>query len=287
MWLIAYTSFNVKWRSLCLGNNENGQIGDGSDSECQSIPIKLNDFVNEKFKAVSCGAVRSLLLSVDGRVFVCGRFQSQRSREKIFETEAKLTHIEMGNTIIEKIGCGLYKTLLLSIDGDIYECGFYRGVDRFTKINISDKFSQIATFFNEITCATLSKNGFYYVWGECGRDILIELKVTNFKSFNDILIKYCQITYKLIEGTIFEFKDDFFRKDYFEQIFDEKEKLGEGSYGQVFKAKFKSNSKQFYAIKKISFEANKEKDHLKELEIYSLTSKFNNKNIVKFFLFLN
>ncbi len=86
-----------------------------------------------------------------------------------------------------------------------------------------------------------------------------------------------------------EFEDSFIAGNFYEGRYEENEKLGEGSYGEVFKVNNKYPISQvtnyFYAIKKIKFKNEKVEEILKEFEIYSLISKISHKNIMTYVKF--
>jgi alpha-tubulin suppressor-like RCC1 family protein len=54
------------------GANKYGQIGIGSDRDCEPTPKKMKYSKNEKFKAISCGCYHSMALTKEGQVFACG-----------------------------------------------------------------------------------------------------------------------------------------------------------------------------------------------------------------------
>jgi serine/threonine protein kinase len=82
---------------------------------------------------------------------------------------------------------------------------------------------------------------------------------------------------------IIEFEDSFIRKNQFETLYSIEEKLGEGSFGEVFKVKYiDSYDDKYNAIKKIKFKNENEREILKELEIYAKIMNIEHKNIVKY-----
>jgi hypothetical protein len=114
------------------------------------------------------------------------------------------------NVFIKKISCGSYHSLLLSSDGYIYAFG--RNSDGVLgnqkkknelsphRIKIETKFVDISshcTYFSGISMGS-SQNGIYYIWGECGEEIILTPKPTNLESFVDIYAKYLKITHKAI-----------------------------------------------------------------------------------------
>ncbi len=101
------------------GANKYGQIGIGSDRDCQPKPKKMKYSTNEKFKAISYGCYHSMALTEDGRVFACGYNEYGQLGDRTFEKSNQLKHIEMYEILIKKISCGATVSLLLSTDGDI------------------------------------------------------------------------------------------------------------------------------------------------------------------------
>jgi alpha-tubulin suppressor-like RCC1 family protein len=262
----------------------------GEENEWQSIPIKMNELIDEKFKAISCGALHSLALTESGRVFGCGTNSFGQSCYSCLEGFEQLTHIDMNGVIVGKISCGLRHSLLLSNEGNIYALGNHYSTkleEKFSeplKLNHSIKIDKIATHWSQQFSAALSETGSAYVWGEFNPNgqNKVDLKETLHNSFTEIFIKYLQITYQPIEGFIIEFDDRFIRNKHYERYYREIEKLGAGSYGVVFKVIPIELKTTFYAIKKIELKNANEKEILKELEIYGLISKIHHKNIVRF-----
>jgi hypothetical protein len=274
------------------GFNGCGQTPDRNIAICHPIPYKMNELISAKFKAISCGALHSLALTEDGRVFGCG-FNIFGPLVQNLSNCCQLKPIETDNILIEKISCGQRNSLLLSNEGHIYGFGEFYDVIidlDFSKplLNCSEKFCEIASKWNKKYFAALSTNGLFYVFYEydLNGQKIFQLKDTNYKSFDEIFIKYSQITYRPIEGMIIEFEDSFFRNKFYEKRYEELEKLGEGSYGKVFKVYDKIIGEDFtLAIKKINFKNENENEILKELEIYALISKIKHKNIVNYYEF--
>jgi RCC1 and BTB domain-containing protein len=269
------------------GDNESGQIGNGNDSQSQLIPFKINYSMNEKFKAISCGAFHSMALTESGRVFSWGDNEFGQLGHGSFSDSNQPKLIEI-NVYFQKI-CGCFSfSILLSTDGEIYYCGGHNGEEpssfnpRLIKKNHSRNFCDIATAFDRNFFAALSEDGFYYIWGKSGLNAEIITKMTEipYKCFNEIFSIYCQIAYKSVEGGIIEFEDGFIRNKHWELDFNLKEKLGEGSFGEVFKVNHKNNEDKIYAIKRIKIK--NEKDILKEFQIFSLISTMKYKNVVRY-----
>jgi alpha-tubulin suppressor-like RCC1 family protein len=284
------------------GCNIFGQTGNSSYITPQLIPFKMNSLMSEKFKAISCGACHSMALTVDGRVFGCGQNKFGQLGDRSAGNSNKLKLINMNGVIVEKISCGLSQTFMLSTDGDIYSFGqlnnqLDENKNEFYKLNNSIKFRDIASHYTQNFLAALSISGLCYVWGECkhNKKLIFTLQETQYKSLKEIFLINFQITDNAIEGTISEFEDSFFRTNYYENTYVEIEKLGEGSYGEVFKVDnkllpSKVNNKniedfKFIAVKKIKFKNENEKEILKELEIYCLVSNIIGKNILRYYEF--
>jgi hypothetical protein len=188
------------------GENDCGQIGieRRDQNECQSIPIKVNGFNDEKVVMISCGYWHSMALTESGRVFSWGFNQCKQlghNNNKIIIN--KPTIVSLNNEIsIKKISCGQSHSLLLSSDGYIYWFGS-NGIEKQMTPNKlttnTNKFIDIASHHFYYISIALSVNGFYYVWGKCGKEEIKEPKETDFKSFDDIFAEYFQITYKTLD----------------------------------------------------------------------------------------
>jgi hypothetical protein len=271
------------------GWNRYGQCGNGSDCKYQLIPFKMNDLIDVKFKAISCGTYHSMAVTTDGRVFACGDNRFEQLGDGSDENVNRLKYIDINDVIIEKISCGLTHSILLSNNGEIYICGEYmekKAKDnkyKIEKLNHLNKFIEIAMNTTRNIFAALSESGIYYVWGDISdkNNFEYETKETSFKSFNEIFIKYFDITYKPLEGMIVAFRDSYLYLNYNRHNQYKEIKLGEGSYGEVFKVMNKT-SNDLIAIKRIKITKEDEKNIMKELEINNLIERIKHKNIVEY-----
>ncbi len=158
------------------------------------------------------------------------------------------------------------------------------------KIENSNKFRDIAANYRENLFAALSIDGSYYwcnfygKWFEMDDKLIVSLNESPYNSFNEIFIKHLQITYQIVEGMVIEFEDSFFRNRNYDNIYQVKKKLGEGSYGEVFKVNLVRDLKDT-ALKKLKFKKENEAELLKELEIFLLISKIDHKNIKHYYDF--
>ncbi len=194
------------------GRNSEGQIGNGCNSN-QLIPIKVKGFNNERVKMISCGWKHSMALTECGHVYSWGSNYSKQLGigNTVLSNEPKFVAVideNKCNVFIEKISCGFGHSLLLSSDGNIYafgsnefgELGNQKEKNELSphRIKIETKFIDISSRWNKEISIALSQNGIYYIWGQCGEEIIRTPKPTNFKSFVEIYAEYFKITHKAI-----------------------------------------------------------------------------------------
>jgi hypothetical protein len=129
-----------------------------------------------------------------------------------------------------------------------------------------NKFKDIASLYT--TSAAISKENKTYVWGKCFDDIVRIPKETSFESMDQIFLHYLNMTLKPYPESCL-FKDSFVRNRLYDENFDEIGELGRGSFGAVYKSRFKI-SMDLFAVKKIVFQINKENQILEESQISSL-----------------
>ena len=253
------------------GCNDWGQIGIGSDDECVSVPTLLNAFNGEKVKAISCGFNHSLALTESGRVFSWGsnEYKQLGVSYNSLKKSNKPILIEMNEIIIEKISCGRNHNLLLSREGDIYVFGDNSDGQLGTgdrekivypqKLNHSEKFTDISSHSHENISIFVSDKNVFYIWGN---EVITEPKETKFKSFDEIFEYYLKINYKPIQNRIISFDYHFVINGKYQKEFNtEKQVLGEGSYGKVFKVKkLNTNEDKFFALKEIKFKESMKKN---------------------------
>jgi alpha-tubulin suppressor-like RCC1 family protein len=217
------------WHTLALtsngkvyawDNNQFGHIGNECDDECQLTPLKIEELDEELIVAISCGVYHSLALTETGRVYNWSdnEFKKLGFANIIASNVSKLIKTKDSNElklIIEGINCDLNYNLLLSSNGDIYVFGCNDGQmgndileKQFipTKILSKNKFIDIATSKEYNISVAQPSDGIYYIWGFCGEEIITKLKPTQFNSFNEIFVNYCNITYKLV-STVYTLTD--------------------------------------------------------------------------------
>jgi hypothetical protein len=109
--------------------------------------------------------------------------------------------------------------------------------------------------------------------------VQIKPEETSFKSFDEFFEDNFYVNYKPI-NRIINFPDFFIKNGKFRNL-KEAEKLGEGSYGEVFKVKNKDH--ELFAVKKIKFTNDIECDLLKALKIFYTIKKLKNDLVVRYF----
>jgi serine/threonine protein kinase len=210
---------------------------------------------------ISCGYKHSLALTESGRVFSWGDNSVGQLGVEV-EHSSEPIIIELNGMKIKKISCGDWHSLLLSCDGDIYAfgrnyCGEVgngtRDEQRFPiKLELNNKFIDIASRPFYSISMSQSIDGIYYVWGLFQLKPVLSPQSTKYESFEDILrANNSADNIKTFEKLI-EFNDWFVRNDFYSTNFEEIKKLGYGSFGSVFKVKrWGEESRVYSAIKRI------------------------------------
>jgi tRNA A-37 threonylcarbamoyl transferase component Bud32 len=270
------------------GSNYWGQIGCGDNFD-KSIPTKVKALNDIKIKMISCGYNHSMALTKDGSVYSWG--SNGYSQLGISNTKDSNTpkQIQMKDIIIDKITCGVYHSLLLTNNGVMYAFGsnFFgqigngmKGyIETPIKLNHEKKFSDIASQWNAQISIAQSLDNKYYIWGVCKEQNILIPTETKLKSFNEILVHYSGCCFEISEKFI-EFNDLFFNNGYYEREFDEIEKIGEGSYGTVFKVNFKGETNK-WAIKKLSLKKEFKTDILREMNRFSVVRRLVSQYVVE------
>jgi alpha-tubulin suppressor-like RCC1 family protein len=226
-------------------------------------------FENEKIVMISCGFEHSLALTESGRVFGWGHnFYGQLGVNVMHSSEPII--IELNDLEIKKISCDLGHSLLLSCDGDIYAFGWNRWGEigngtqeeqRFPiKLELNNKFIDIASHYYYQISMSQSIDGIYYVWGKFEDKGVLSPQSTKYESFEDILSSNNFINNVKTFEKLIEFKDSFVKNGFYSKKFEQIKELGFGSFGSVFKVKSKYST--YYAIKRIEFTSIEGKDKI-------------------------
>jgi tRNA A-37 threonylcarbamoyl transferase component Bud32/ATP-dependent protease HslVU (ClpYQ) peptidase subunit len=270
------------------GSNYWGQIGCGDNFD-KSIPIKVKNFNEIKINMISCGGNHSIALTENGCIYSWGN--NEDGQLGIGNTKNSNTpkQIEMKDIVIDKITCGAYHSLLLTNMGVIYAFGhnffgqigngMQEHIETPIKLNHDKRFIDIASHWRANLSIAQSLDNKYYIWGDCKEQKILIPTETKLKSFNEILVHYSGYCLEMIEKFI-EFNDLFFNNGYYERQFDEIEKIGEGSYGTVFKVNFKGRTNN-WAIKKLSLKKEFKTDILREMNRFSVTHRLVSQYVVQ------
>ena len=133
------------------GNNDNGQLGLGQDSDCADVPTRLNlprsnnaDPVVE----IACGGSHSLALTTSGQIYswgnneygqVCPRKLALEQHKIIWTPTDPLDEAGLGRSRIESIACGTAaSSLALRRDGQVWAWG-QNHMNGFPQILVSPK----------------------------------------------------------------------------------------------------------------------------------------------------
>jgi hypothetical protein len=263
------------------------------DFELKSF--KNYSFENEKIVMISCGEEHSLALTESGRVFGWGdNIVGQLGVDVKWHSSEPII-IELNDLKIQKISCGLNHSLLLSCDGDIYAFGwnYYGEVGNGTykkqrfpiKLELNNKFIDIASHpYYEISMSQ-SVDGIYYVWGEFEGEKVLSPQSTKYQSFEQTLRADDMIDNMKTFDKLIEFEDSFVKNGFYSKHFQEIKLLGSGSFGSVFKAERREDSDydrrgiKYSAIKRIEFSSDVGKDEIiREYLNYKIITRNYSKN---------
>jgi hypothetical protein len=263
--------------------------------------FKNYSFENEKIVMISCGWRHSLALTESGRVFGWGSNGNGQLGVDIKDSNEPII-IELNDLKIKKISCGQSHSLLLSCDEDIYAFGrnwngeVGNGTKNISqmfpiKLEINNKFIDIASHYYYRISMSQSIDGKYYVWGEFKDKNVLIPESTEYKSFEDILISNDFINNIKTFEKLIEFKDSFVRNGFYSKNFQEIDELGFGSFGIVFKVKLRDKyisrmfrKSEYSAIKRIDFTSVDKNEITEYLNYLIITRNYSeNEYLVKYF----
>jgi tRNA A-37 threonylcarbamoyl transferase component Bud32 len=268
------------------GLNSYGQIGCYNN---KLIPTRVEGLDGEKITMISCGFCHSMALTEGGKVFGWGDNRCGQSGAVGIDFFATPKRIKLNNISIVKISCGRLHSLILSSDGDIYitvkiSCdknanNLEDNQNSFAKLEHENKFKDIASHWNEDITMGLSTDNIYYFWDKRSENETLIPTETKFKSFNRLFTHHCEYYFESSKDFI-KFHDLIFRDGYYKNHFEEKDELGSGSYGTVFKAVHNIDE---YAVKKIRFDKYKRDEILREQQSFFVVHRLKRQLIVHHF----
>jgi hypothetical protein len=251
--------------------------------------FKNCSFENDKIVMISCGKEHSLALTESGGVFGWGHnYWGQLGVNVRHSNEPVI--IIWNSLKIKKISCGRDHSLLLSRDGDIYAFGWngWGEVGNGTKIpqkfpiklELNNKFIDIASHPDYSISMSQSIDGIYYVWGYFEGKRVLSPQSTKYESFEDILISDNFIHNIKTFDKLIEFKDSFVKNGFYLKNFKEIKKLGSGAFGNVFKVKRREDSdfhrrigREYSAIKRIEFTSVNKNEIIREYLNYKIITR--------------
>jgi hypothetical protein len=252
------------------GSNVEGQLGN-NEGKYKIEPILVND---KEVVMISCGSRHSMALNSSGHVFSWGWNECGQlgTGDTINSNKPKPISISV-KILFQKISCGAEHSLLLSCEGDVYVFGRNNSGELGNllipmKIETSNKFMDIISHHYFNISYALSVKGRHYIWGNSNdlEEVNKELKETNFEIFNEIFKKISNITVTTIDSEVYD-SNPKWKNGRYDEEFDERElKSDEGSFGVVFKAMNRKDSK-IYAIKKIAISYGQSEKVFRELQV--------------------
>jgi hypothetical protein len=248
---------------------------------------------NNKLRTL-CGSWYSLALTESGYLFGSDRHNWGELHIDTRHSSGPIM-IEFNDLKIKKISCGRCHCLLLSSDGDIYAFGYnkFGEVGNGTrdrqrcpiKLELNNKFIDIASHPDYCISMSRSIDGIYYVWGGFENKYVPSPQSTKHESFEDILISNDSIKNIKTFEKLVEFKDSFVKNDFYSKHFQEMTKLGFGSFGSVFKVKRRENTdyyrrieREYSAIKIIEFTSVDKNEMIREFLNYKIITRKHSKN---------
>ena len=249
------------------GSNENGQIGTGNIVvKKNSTPVRLAIFHKFSVKTIYCSFNKSFVLSNDGLFYSwgyndwCSLGHDLGAKKNTIEPNLIINLFDVKN-----ICHSSNNTYFITNDGNLYFCGYFRDENNCETFQKTPKLLKSETKFSslhsipyyqkrETIASALSQDSNNYLlnW-----DII---KKTRKKKRFDFYYKSYQLTYKTIQLKSFDkfAGNDKTDLDYldpksnrFDHLFVKLEKLGEGSFGKVYKVRNNSTDR-LYAVKCIS-----------------------------------
>lgn len=189
------------WHSLALtstgevyawGDNQFGQIGNGSSKTMESTPVKL-EFESHSIIAISCGSLHSMALTEKGDVFAWG-FNSYGQLGVGNTLDMSKPKLIKMNLSFKKMSCGQNHSLLLTTDGLLYVFGktylSYRGSKKVPmNISYSENFTEISSNKSHSFSVVQSAENKCLIFGKFGTEKITSLTLKPYASIMDYYAK--------------------------------------------------------------------------------------------------
>jgi hypothetical protein len=265
------------------GWNNKQQACSDNNNIYQPNLIWLNEFHDEKVVSISCGFQHSMALTENNRVYMWGCNAWGQSGSRNEPVVRAPTIISDFDGIVEKISCGYRHSLLLTRDGIVYVLGGNSWIGsknkfkNYNKIKCSEKFTHLSTHYSHNVSFAKTVSDEIYILKET--EYRWRAEKTIFTTFNECFEFYFNITFEPLKEK-FSFRDNFIQNGTYREQFSEQGEIARGSFGTVFKVKFKKN-KSVCVVKRMNFKEENVKDIIKEFEIFSVIKKLDNRFVVR------
>lgn len=105
------------------GDNDHGQLGDGSEESAQRTPVRVKLPVGRRAVAVSGGEWHTLAIVNDGECWTWGRNNYGQLGDGTLENRRKPVRVELPDTVVE-IAAGWLHSLVLLANGECWAWGY-------------------------------------------------------------------------------------------------------------------------------------------------------------------
>ena len=106
----------------CFGYNRYGQLGNGKRAST-IIPLKCDNWPNDVVD-IKCGQEHTLVLTSTLDIYTCGRNNYGQLGRETLESKFSLTLLKLNLPEIIRIECGIYHSLCIDINNDLFVFGY-------------------------------------------------------------------------------------------------------------------------------------------------------------------
>jgi alpha-tubulin suppressor-like RCC1 family protein len=104
------------------GANYGGQLGDGTNTD-RSTPVQMASDV----QSMAAGGYHSFVLKTDGTLWACGDNENGQLGDGTTTSRNRLVQVMKGVQNIQSMAAGLYHSLVLTSEGNLWACGWNGG----------------------------------------------------------------------------------------------------------------------------------------------------------------